>query len=83
MGEDNCGVRGSRSPWYDDGPGAPEGENKGTTGCPTLLQPAPGWQSSMPGNRRLWGFTVSELDRHLTYMINIALTTEFTIPAGG
>jgi hypothetical protein len=30
----------------------------------------------MPGNRRIWGITVSE------YMIDIALTTEFVIDGG-
>jgi len=30
-------------------------------------------------NGRSWGFNVSEPDTHLTYMINIALTTEFTL----
>jgi|HubBroStandDraft_6_1064221.scaffolds.fasta_scaffold373795_2 hypothetical protein len=34
----------------------------------------------MPGNGRLWGFNVSE---HLTYMIDIALTTEFALTAQG
>lgn len=33
----------------------------------------------MPGNGRLWGFNVSETDTHLTYMIDIALTTEFVL----
>jgi hypothetical protein len=37
----------------------------------------------MPGNRRLWGFNVSEPDMHLGYTIDIALTTEFAIPVGG
>ena len=36
----------------------------------------------MPGNGRLWGFNVSEPDTHLTYMINIALTTEFDFTGG-
>jgi hypothetical protein len=36
----------------------------------------------MPGNAQLWGFNVSEPDTHLTYMIDIALTTEFAITAG-
>ena len=37
----------------------------------------------MPGNGRLWGFNVSETDTHLTYMINIALTTEFAVSTCG
>jgi hypothetical protein len=37
----------------------------------------------MPGNGRLWGFNVSEADTHLTYMIDIALTTEFALTAQG
>ena len=37
----------------------------------------------MPGNGRLWGFNVSETDTHLTYMIDIALTTEFVLPPRG
>jgi len=36
----------------------------------------------MPGNGRLWGFNVSE-DLNLTYMIDIALTTEFALTAQG
>jgi hypothetical protein len=37
----------------------------------------------MPVNRRLWGFNVSETDTHLNYLIDIALTTEFTLAAVG
>jgi hypothetical protein len=37
----------------------------------------------MPGNGSSWGFNVSEADTHLTYMIDIALATEFAITAGG
>ena len=37
----------------------------------------------MPGNGRLWGFNVSETDTHLTYMIDISLTTEFSLAAAG
>jgi hypothetical protein len=36
----------------------------------------------MPGKHQLLGFDVSETDSHLTYMIDIALTTEFTLAAG-
>jgi hypothetical protein len=36
-------------------------------------------QPGMPGNRQSWGFTVSETDTHLTYMIDIVLTTEFSL----
>jgi hypothetical protein len=37
----------------------------------------------MPVNGRSWGFDVSETDTHLTYMIDIALTTQFSLAAGG
>jgi hypothetical protein len=37
----------------------------------------------MPVNGRSWGFDVSESDVHLTYMINITLTTEFVLPPRG
>lgn len=37
----------------------------------------------MPANGSSWGFNVSEADTHLNYMINIVLTTEFTLPFGG
>jgi len=36
----------------------------------------------MPGNGRLWGFNGSETDSHLTYMIPIALTSDFVLDGG-
>jgi hypothetical protein len=37
----------------------------------------------MPVNGRSWGFNVSEADTDLTYMIDTALTMEFSLGAGG
>jgi hypothetical protein len=37
----------------------------------------------MPVNGRSWGFDVSESDTHLTYMIDIALTTDFALTTDG